>query len=220
MIKEKKFTLVELMVVVAIIGILVSLLFPSLGRARNTARTAQCMSSLHQIGLGVRMYLSDNNRKYSNYTRYYGGPYYLTGDVTSHTDSSNPFHFQVPIDKDYTHEKEFYICPSSKKNTKEASFKADYTFNTEMTQTAYRDLIDKQIINPASFMHITDTESGWLKIIAPQRIDVRHEGQKLNHLWADGHVSSLKYNLFFNNAQWLTPNGDRQVSFSGSFTIR
>ena len=44
------FTLVELLVVVAVIAILISMLLPVLKNARETARTAVCASNLHQVG--------------------------------------------------------------------------------------------------------------------------------------------------------------------------
>jgi prepilin-type N-terminal cleavage/methylation domain-containing protein len=49
----RAFTLVELLIVMAVIGVLVALLMPVLGLARESARAAQCQNNLRQIGLGL-----------------------------------------------------------------------------------------------------------------------------------------------------------------------
>jgi prepilin-type N-terminal cleavage/methylation domain-containing protein/prepilin-type processing-associated H-X9-DG protein len=51
------FTLLELLVVVAVIGILAALLLPALSRAKQAADTAACKSNLHQWSLALRMYV-------------------------------------------------------------------------------------------------------------------------------------------------------------------
>jgi prepilin-type N-terminal cleavage/methylation domain-containing protein len=58
------FTLIELLTVIAIIGILASLLLPSLSKSKERARITQCLSNLHQVSLGMRMYANDDNELY------------------------------------------------------------------------------------------------------------------------------------------------------------
>lgn len=57
---RRAFTLIELMVVVAIIGLLVAMLMPALSKARAQSRLAVCATNLHQIGVATRAYINDN----------------------------------------------------------------------------------------------------------------------------------------------------------------
>lgn len=52
------FTLIEVLVVVAIIALLVAILLPSLNAAREEARAVQCGSNLHHVGQAVALYLT------------------------------------------------------------------------------------------------------------------------------------------------------------------
>lgn len=54
------FTLIELLVVIAVIGILAALLLSVTNRAKEQSRIAVCQNNLHQIDMGLRMYVDDS----------------------------------------------------------------------------------------------------------------------------------------------------------------
>ena len=66
----RAFTLVELLVVVAIIAIIMSLLLPALRNAREAGRMAVCASNFHQVGIAANAYAAANRRSLPPYGMY------------------------------------------------------------------------------------------------------------------------------------------------------
>jgi prepilin-type N-terminal cleavage/methylation domain-containing protein/prepilin-type processing-associated H-X9-DG protein len=64
--KQRAFTLIELLVVISIISLLMAILLPALGRARETGRRTVCISDLKQLTLAWTTYASDNGDKLVN----------------------------------------------------------------------------------------------------------------------------------------------------------
>jgi prepilin-type N-terminal cleavage/methylation domain-containing protein len=57
---SKAFTLIELLVVISIIALLISIMLPALGKAREQARKTMCSSNLHQYGVAIHAYAAEN----------------------------------------------------------------------------------------------------------------------------------------------------------------
>jgi prepilin-type N-terminal cleavage/methylation domain-containing protein/prepilin-type processing-associated H-X9-DG protein len=88
------FTLVELLVVIGIIAILISVLLPALGKAKNQANTVKCAANLKQIANATFMYATDNK---GFMPQRYGD---LNGGITSNSDLM-AFGFYININGTY-----------------------------------------------------------------------------------------------------------------------
>lgn len=62
--KSKGFTLVELMIVIAIISILATIIIPKMSQARDRSKLAACKSNLRHLGVAAEMYANDNGHLY------------------------------------------------------------------------------------------------------------------------------------------------------------
>lgn len=60
---RKGFTLIELLVVIAIIAILAAMLLPALAAAKEKAKRIQCLNNVHQMEVGINIYVTESNDK-------------------------------------------------------------------------------------------------------------------------------------------------------------
>jgi prepilin-type N-terminal cleavage/methylation domain-containing protein len=96
------FTLVEAIVVIAIITLVAGIAFAAMGPAREAARQGQCVSNLRQIGQAIRMYIDDH-----------GGADLVEGRAMEHWELGLPGSGQLSSFRDsYLKNRELLYCPS------------------------------------------------------------------------------------------------------------
>lgn len=160
------FTLVELLVVVAIIGILAGILVPVLGRARESAKRKACTSNLKQLGLALNMYASENSENFPT-------------SATQGAKSALSLLYST-----YLGSKNVFSCPSNATTTTTLSAQATYTDGTDGDNVwnvsyGYDDAKSASDLGQVALM--ADYPAG-------SATTTNHQGDGVNILFVDGHV--------------------------------
>lgn len=193
------FTLIEMLVVIAIIATLVALIFPAIASALEKGKITQDMNNMRQLALATQMYLNDND-----------GAFFLpTGGATPWMQSLHPKYlpawkiFQSSFDKRV----------SSEDNT---TAPVSYGFNAHATNdgavgTTSALLADK-IVNPSTFVLFAPAQdaSATTKFagLASTAVTIDKDGgaqggthnrrQRINACMADLHAENMSWNTFKN----------------------
>lgn len=94
---RRAFTLIELLVVIAIVAILAALLFPVFAQAKASAKSAQCLSNMRQLGAAHLMYANDSDDTY-------------VGDEVK---SNGGVRYWADLLEPYTHSESIAACPTA-----------------------------------------------------------------------------------------------------------
>lgn len=163
--RKKNFTILELLMVIAIMIILITTLLPALSKAKSSVQRIHCIGNLKQIGLGVSSYSSDfNNLILLNYTSGSSVEYwnqalwendYLPANLQGNSrEVSGNFLMLCPATPNHYFGPLFsYGCRSIEKTIPSSYFMALDT----STPNNLCFLLPGRIRNPSGYLHLGDT---------------------------------------------------------------
>ncbi len=165
----RAFTLLELLVVMAVISILAALLLPALGRARESGRATACLSNLHQIGIALQLYVQDNHNRL---------PFMNDKSLTT----TNPYPPPDVVLSNYLGNLNILRCPSDRRQV----------FETTGSSYAWNSLLNGQDADHLTALGIKfDPHQIPLMFDKDKFHAARGPRKELNFLYADGHIKNL-----------------------------
>lgn len=137
---RRAFTLVELLIVIAIIAILAAMLLPALTRSKATAQRIKCLSNLHQLGIATQLYWDDNAGNCFRYTSGFtnGGQLFWFGWLGAGAEGARPFEPQTGALWPYLEGRGVELCPALNYAIGQFKLKADgaaygYGYNLQLS---------------------------------------------------------------------------------------
>ena len=216
--KKRFFTLIELLIVVAIIAILAAMLLPALNKAKMAASKAHCINNLKQLGAVMESYAGDNQDWYPTYyTATGGGEWYKVlcdNKYTSCTYLQARGNVVVGGLGGGAREgrKHIFWCPDDKQDPQVGFVTPQgisYGINSIITNPAYRYLRRTQIALKAGWSMSQNSllMDSWdnanysgnsysVYSYSPQYLDFRHN-TTINVLYCDGHVEDGKRSVIY-----------------------
>lgn len=184
--RRSAFTLVELLAVIAIVGVLATLVFAVLGSARTKANQAKCSANLRAIGSAMNQFAAD-------YKGYYPAVTYNTGHLNGRV-NPNKSHWWIEL-KPYIGSdiktvggiegNPFAICPGGLTGM---NGKFDYYFQTPRVSIGQP---AKTILAGDSRAHVLSVWIGDPTGETFENSDPQRHGGQANYLFVDGHVEGL-----------------------------